>query len=182
MNTRQKNHATAFRLSLSALMAALGAVLMLSSNLIPVLTYVAPMLASLTLIPILTEFGKKYAWMTWGVTAGLALLLCADREAAFFYLFIGWYPILKPALDRISSRVTRILAKLALFTLVFVLLFVLLTFVMGLEDMKSEMLLSIVVYAMLVATMLLYDQVYERMALIYERRLRNKLFRNPQSR
>ena len=76
----------------------------------------------------------------------------------------------------------RILAKLALFTLVFVLLFVLLTFVMGLEDMKSEMLLSIVVYAMLVATMLLYDRVYERMALIYERRLRNRLFRNPQSR
>jgi len=48
--------------------------------------------------------------------------------------------------------------------------------------MKSEMLLSIVVYAMLVATMLLYDRVYERMALIYERRLRNRLFRNPQSR
>ena len=83
---RQKNHAMAFRLSLSSLMAALGTVLMLSSNLIPVLTYVAPMLASLTLIPILSEFGKKYAWMTWGVTALLALLLCADREAAFFYV------------------------------------------------------------------------------------------------
>lgn len=179
MNTRQKNHATAFRLSLSALMAALGTVLMLSSNLIPVLTYVAPMLASLTLIPILTEFGKKYAWMTWVVTAGLALLLCADREAAFFYLFIGWYPILKPKLDRIPSRPVRILSKLALFTAVFVLLFLLLTFVMGLEDMKSEMLLSIVVYAMLVATMLLFDRVYERMALLYERRLRNKLIRKP---
>ena len=115
---RQKNHAMAFRLSLSSLMAALGTVLMLSSNLIPVLTYVAPMLASLTLIPILTEFGKKYAWMTWGVTALLALLLCADREAAFFYLFIGWYPILKPILDRISSRTMRILTKLLLFTLV----------------------------------------------------------------
>ena len=136
-------------------MAALGVVIMLSGNLIPVLTYVAPMLASLTLIPILSEFGKKYAWMTWGVTALLALLLCADREAAFFYLFIGWYPILKPTLDRIASRAMRILAKLLLFTLVFVLLFVLLTFVMGLEDMKSEMLLSIVVYAMLVVTMLL---------------------------
>ena len=59
------------------------------------------------------------------------------------------------------------------------LLFVLLTFVMGLEDMKSEMLLSIVVYAMLVATMLMFDRVYERMALLYERRLRNKLIRKP---
>ncbi len=59
------------------------------------------------------------------------------------------------------------------------LLFLLLTFVMGLEDMKSEMLLSIVVYAMLVATMLMFDRVYERMALLYERRLRNKLIRKP---
>ena len=182
MNTRQQNHAMAFRLSLSALMAALGAVLMLSSNLIPVLTYVAPMLASMTLIPILSEFGKKYAWMTWAVTALLALLLCADREAAFFYLFIGWYPILKPALDRLPSRPLRVLAKLALFTLVFVLLFVLLTFVMGLEDMKSEMLLSIAVYAMLVVTMLLFDRVYERMTLLYERRLRDRLIRKTQGR
>ncbi len=82
-------------------------------------------------------------------------------------------------MDRIPSRPIRILSKLALFTLVFVLLFVLLTFVMGLEDMKSEMLLSIVVYAMLVATMLMFDRVYERMALLYERRLRNKLIRKP---
>ena len=75
-------------------------------------------------------------------------------------------------------RITLLILKMTGVTL----LFVLLTFVMGLEDMKSEMLLSIVVYAMLVATMLLYDRVYERMALIYERRLRNRLFRNPQSR
>ena len=82
---RQQNSALAFRISLSALMAALGVVIMLISNLIPVLTYVAPLTASLTLIPVLVEFGRKYAWMTWCVTAALALLLCADREAAFFY-------------------------------------------------------------------------------------------------
>ena len=62
------------------------------------------------------------------------------------------------------------------------LLFVLLTFVMGLEDMKSEMLLSIAVYAVLVATMLLFDRVYERMALLYEKRLRDRLIRKPRGR
>ena len=175
MDTRQKNHAMAFRLSLSALMAALGTVLMLSSNLIPVLTYVAPMLASLTLIPILTEFGKKYAWMTWGVTAGLALLLCADREAAFFYLFIGWYPILKPTLDRIPGKAFRFLVKLAAFTLDFLLLFLLLSFVLGLEDFRSEMLLSAAVYGMLVFSMLLFDKIYERAVILYAVRLRQKL-------
>ena len=174
---RQQNRNLAFRLSLSSLMAALGAAVMLSSSLIPVLTYVAPMLASLTLIPVLREFGSKTAWMTWGVTALLALLLCADREAAFFYLFIGWYPMLKPGLDRIPSKLLRVLAKLLLFTVIFTALFLLLTFMMGLEDMKSEMLLSIAVYGMLTVTMLLFDRVYGSMTVIYDRRLRDKLIR-----
>ena len=175
----KRNSGAAYRLALSALMAALGGAIMLCSNLIPILTYVSPMLASLTLIPVLVEFGRKYAWMTWAVTALLALLLCADREAAFFYLFVGYYPVLKPTLDRIPSKLFRFLAKLLLFTAAFLLLFVLLTFVMGLEDMKSEMLLSIVVYAVLVAVMLLFDRVYDKAAIIYVRRLRDKLIKNP---
>lgn len=174
---RQRNRDLAFRLSLSSLMAALGAAVMLSGNLIPVLTYVAPMLASLTLIPVLREFGQKNAWMTWGVTALLALLLCADREAAFFYLFIGHYPMLKPGLDRIPSKLLRVLAKLLLFTVIFTALFLLLTFLMGLEDMKSEMLLSAAVYGMLTVAMLLFDRVYGSMAVIYDRRLRDRLIR-----
>ena len=72
---------TSYEIAICALMAALAIVFMLLSSLIPVLTYVSPMLASLTLIPVLYEFGKKYAWMTWGVTTALALMLCADREA-----------------------------------------------------------------------------------------------------
>lgn len=174
---KQQNTRLAFRLSLSALMAALGTAIMLSSNLISVLTYVAPMLASLTLLPVLSDFGRKYAWMTWAVTAMLALLLCADREAAFFYLFVGYYPILKPTLDRIRTTPVRVFVKLILFTAMFLLLFLLLTFVMGLEDMKSEMILSAAVYAILVVAMLLFDRVYERATLIYERRLRGKLVR-----
>ena len=95
---------TAYRTSFCALMAALGAAFMLTGNLIPVLTYVSPMLAGMTLIPVLYEFGKKSAWMTWAVTAALAMMLCADREEAFFYLFTGFYPIIKPDLDRIVSE------------------------------------------------------------------------------
>ncbi len=167
----------AYRLSLSALMAALGAVIMLSSNLIPILSYAAPMLASLALLPVLCEFGKKYAWMTWGITALLALLLCSDREAAFFYLFLGYYPILKPAIDRLPGKALRLIVKLAVFAVAFLILFVLLTFVMGLEDMKSEMVLSIVVYAVLVVAMLFFDRVCERAKLLYELRIRKKLSR-----
>ena len=176
---KKETKKTSYTVAFCALMAALGTALMATGGLIPVATYCSPLLAGLLLLPVLVEFGAREGWMVWAVTAALSLILSPDKEAGSMYLFLGWYPILKPTLDRIPSRAMRILAKLLLFTLVFVLLFVLLTFVMGLEDMKSEMLLSIVVYAMLVGTMLLFDRVYERMRLLYERRLRNKLIRKP---
>ena len=177
VNTLSKQQSPAYRLALCAMMAAVAVVLMFSSSLIPILTYTAPILASLALLPVLSEFGRKYAWLTWGVAALLALLLCTDREAAFFFLFIGYYPIVKPALDRIPSKALRLCSKLALFTLVFSLLFILLTFVMGLEDMRNELLLSALVYFALIFIMLVYDRLYERLTILYQKKYRQKLIR-----
>lgn len=164
-------------LALCALMAALGTVIMLSSGVIPILTYASPLIAGLTLIPVLYEFGSKYAWMTWLVTALLSLMICADREAAFFYLFLGYYPIVKLRLDRIPSKTVRIAAKLGTVSAGICLLFLLLTFVLGLEDMKSELLLNIAVYGMLIGVMMIYDRTLDRMMLVYVKRLRDRLIR-----
>ena len=167
----------AFRLAFCALMAALGTAFMLSGNLVPVFTYVSPMLASLTLIPVLYEFGKKYAWMTWFVTAALSMMLCVDREEAFFFLLLGYYPIIKPSLDLIPTKAVRVLVKLLVFALAFSVMLIILAFVLGLEDIRGELWLSIAVYAMLTAMMLIFDRVYGRMALIYEKRMRSKLMK-----
>lgn len=172
-----KQQSPAYRLALCAMMAAVAVVLMLSSSLIPILTYTAPILSSLALLPILYEFGSKYAWLTWSVAALLAFLLCTDREAAFFFLFIGYYPIVKPVLDQIPTKTLRLCAKLALFTLVFSLLFVLLAFVMSLEDMRNELLLSALVYFALIFIMLVYDRLYERLSILYQKKYRQKLMR-----
>ena len=170
----------AYRIAFCALLAALGTAFMLSSNLIPVLTYVSPMLASLTLIPVLREFGKKYAWMTWAVTTVLALMLCADREAAFFYLFIGYYPIIKPSLDRIRSGPARILAKLAVFAAGITLMVLSLLFLVGMNDIREEMWWNTAFYMMMIAVMFLFDRTYALMTMLYEKRLRRVLMRNRQ--
>lgn len=158
-------------------MAALGTAFMLTGNLIPVLTYVSPMLAGLTLIPVLYEFGKKYAWMTWAVTAALSLMLCADREEAFFYLFIGFYPIIRPDLDRIRSRPLRFLAKLAVFAASTACMVLILLFVVGMNDIREEIWLSVLFYAMMLVVMFLYDRTCRVMTLVYEKRLRRLLIR-----
>ena len=171
------NRAPAFRLAFCAMMAALGAVFMLASSVIPVLTYVSPMLASVTLLPVLYEYGKKQAWMVWFVTAALSLLLCADREAAFFYLFFGYYPILKQRLDRIRPGVLCVLAKFAFFTAVFTVLLIVLAFILGVEDIRGELWLTIGVYASLIVMLLFFDRIYDRLTVLYGRVLRRQLFR-----
>jgi len=170
----------AYVIALCALFAALGAAVMLTGGLIPVMTYCSPLIAGLLLIPILTEFGSGRAWMTWAATALLALLLSADKEAAFFYLFLGCYPILKQRLDRLPGRILRFLVKLVYFAAALALMYGLLYFVLGLETVVNDlnaagMVLNIALYIALVAAMMIFDLAIRNVTLLYMRRLRPHL-------
>ena len=167
-------------IALCAVMAALGAAVMLTGGLIPILTYCSPLAAGLLLIPVIHEYGSGRAWMTWGVTALLALILCADKEAAFFYLFLGYYPIIKKVQDRVPQRALRLLLKLVLFAAALALMYGLLYFVLGLDSFVNDLnaagtVLNIAVYLGLVAAMMVFDMAIGNIAKLYVRRLRPRI-------
>ncbi len=175
-------HSPSFTIALCALLSALGAAVMTAGGLIPIATYCAPLLAGLLLLPVLYEFSRREAWMVWAVTAALSLMLSPDKEAGSMYLFLGWYPIAKPALDRIRPRLLGLLAKLLLFTAAFALMYALLLYVFQLaavlEDMQTLGLVSnLLLDAMLVVVMLLYDFLLGRLWPLYVYRLRPRLGR-----
>ena len=91
--------------------AALSVALLMLTGMIPALGYVGPMLASVILIPVFNNFGRRAAVLTYVVTALLILILGADKEAAFFYIFFGYYPAAKPLLDKIAPAFLRRLLK-----------------------------------------------------------------------
>lgn len=93
--------------------------------LVPVMTYAAPLLCSLLLLPLLMEFSASSGWMVWGVTSILTLLLGADKEAAFFYLFIGWYPLIKLPLENRMKKAS-LPVKTAVFTLALTIMYLIL--------------------------------------------------------
>lgn len=178
MMSRNKN--AAYVIALCALLAALGTAVMLASGLIPVLTYCSPIAAGLLLIPVLCEFGRKQAWMTWAVTAALSLLICADKEAAFFYLFLGFYPILRLSMDRIPGKALRFICKLAFFALALGLMYGLLLFVLRLDAVAADLgalstAANIVMYLVLVAVMMIFDRAIVGMTRLYQNRLRPRL-------
>lgn len=93
-------HTEARRIALGGMLAALAAVIMGMGGLIPVATYVVPMLCMFLLQFVLKSCGKRIAWAWYGAVAILGLLLCPDKEAAAVFTALGYYPIVKPRLDK----------------------------------------------------------------------------------
>lgn len=98
MNQRRKTPASV--MALGGVMAALAVVIMSLGGLIPVATYVSPMLCAVLLQLVLNACGKRIAWAWYGAVALLSVLLSPDKEAAAVFVFLGYYPIVKPRLDR----------------------------------------------------------------------------------
>lgn len=92
------------QIALGGIMAALAITIMSMGGLIPVATYVCPMLCMLILSFVLQLCGGRIAWAWYGAVAILGLLMGPDKEAAAVFLFLGYYPILKPRMDRMKLQ------------------------------------------------------------------------------
>ena len=76
-------------IALGGVTAALGLVIMCMGGLIPVATYVCPMLCAIILSFILHLCGSRIAGAWYGVVAILSILLGPDKEAAAIFLALG---------------------------------------------------------------------------------------------
>ena len=168
------------RVAFSGMAVGLSVVLMMMGGLLPVAVYIIPLLCGLVLLPISVEFGKATAWATFAATAILAMMLDFDKEAAFFYLFIGYYPIIKWQLDKIRRRPLRIAVKLALFTVSIIVMYLLLSLLFPMAQFMQEFheMGTLLLIGMLVVydiSMLLYDRLLMAALMIYANRIRPKL-------
>lgn len=162
--------------------AALGTVLLLLGGLIPGATYCAPVLGMLPLLPALAEYGWRPALGVYGVTAVLALLLTPDKELAGVYLFLGYYPVLRPVLERLRSRLVRLVCKLAVFNAAVLALYFLLLRILGLDMLETEFAeYSTPFLAALLGggnlVFLLLDRALGQLMLLWRYRLRRLFFR-----
>ena len=90
--------------ALGGVLAALAVVIMSLGTIVPVATYVCPMLCAIALQVVLKACGERIAWAWYGAVAILSLLMAPDKEAAAVFVFLGYYPIVKPRLDKTRFR------------------------------------------------------------------------------
>ena len=126
---------SARRMALGGVMAALAVVIMCLGGMIPVATYVCPMLCMLLLQFVLHSCGSRTAWAWYGAVVLLSLLLGPDKEAAAVFVFLGYYPIIRPALEK-----TRLkwLWKGLLFNTAILTMYWMLMHLMGMEALTEE--------------------------------------------
>ena len=125
----------ASRIALGGVLAALAVVIMSMGTLIPVATYVCPMLCAILLQVVLRSCGPRIAWAWYGAVAILSLLLAPDKEAAAVFVFLGCYPIVKPRLDCTKAKW---LWKWLLFNGATLMLYGLLIHLLGMEQVAAE--------------------------------------------
>ena len=148
-------------MALGGMLAALAVVIMSMGTLIPVATYVCPMICCLILQLILKICGKKIAWSWYGAVSILSLLMAPDKEAAAVFLALGYYPILKPKFDR--KRGKRFW-KLLFFNAVTLVTYWLLMHIFGFDQITAEfsemgLLLTVVMLLLGNVTFFLLDKL-----------------------
>lgn len=122
-------------MALGGVLAALAVVIMSLGGLIPTATFVCPMICCIILEMVRRLCGVRVAWAWYGAVAILGLLMGPDKEAAAVFVFLGYYPILKPVFDR--SRLS-VLWKLLFFNAVILAMYWLLMNLFGMAELAED--------------------------------------------
>ena len=128
-------HNGAKAIALGGVMAALAVVIMCMGGMIPVATYVCPAICAILLAVVLRYTGRRIAWSWYAAVSVLSLLLGPDKEAAAVFVFLGYYPIIKPWVD---GRKAPFLWKLMIFNLSIGILYTLLLYLFRLEQVVRD--------------------------------------------
>ena len=157
------------KLTTSALLAALGVLVLLFSSLLP--TMALPFAAFAGLLPaaVVLHCGLGWGLGSAVVTATLALLLLPNKTGAVWYaVFFGHYPVVKSLLERISKQILCWLAKLGVFAVCTAALYFLLRgfFFAALPEQALWILLPA-----LTVGFILYDIAFSALVSVYSRRI-----------
>lgn len=154
--------------SFGGMMAAIALVIMNLVGIIPVATFVCPMLCMMILTLVLRFCGHRIGLAWYGAVAILSVLLAPDKEAAAIFVFLGYYPLLKPGFDKLRGGV---LLKLVFFNLVILLMYWLLINLFGLAQVAQEyreLGIAMTAVTLLMGNMIFYllDKILGRIAIM----------------
>lgn len=171
---KHRKPSNTLRLTVSAMLAAVGVIVLSVGSLFETLDLSAAAMASFFCIYAVIEIGGSSPWMVWIATSVLGLLLLPQKSPAAFYLILGCYPILKEWLEKKPSRI-----HLALKALVFAVMLLPVWLVLRLffpsEVVGHSPWLTVAFFLLGYLTMWIYDYALTKIITFYLIRLRPRL-------
>ena len=153
--------------ALGGMMAALAVVIMSLGGMIPLSTFICPMLCILLLQFVLESCGSRIGWAWYGAVAFLSMMFGPDKEAVAVFVFLGYYPIIKPWFDGLKWVKT---AKLVFFNAVILLMYWILMRFLGIDHIVQEY--QELGFGMTVVTLILGNWIFLLLDLILGRKWR----------
>lgn len=182
-NSRKEKSMRTKRVAVCGMMVALGVIILYMGSLIEVLDISMAAIASLLCIIAVIEYGRVYAWMVFGATALVAMLLLPEKFTPSLYaLLIGYYPILKELIERIGKKslfpkksyaVLRWAIKMLFFNCAFLAFALVAIYLLALPESAKWMKITMFVLANI--TFVIYDVALTRLISTYIFRLRSRL-------
>ena len=155
--------------ALGGVLAALAVVVMAMGGMIPVATFACPVICMFLLKTVRNLCGDRMAWAWYGAVAILCALLAPDKEAAAVFVFLGYYPILKPRLD--GCKLSW-LWKVLLFNVAIFAMYGLLIHLLGMAQIAREY--GEMGFWMTLVTLLLGNATFVLLDIVLGRKLRVK--------
>ncbi len=153
------------KLAFSAILSALGVVLLYLGSVITVLDLTAVALGSLLIMLAVMEVGGIYPYLIWLVTGVLSLLLLPDKFGALVYFcFGGIYPILKALYERLHPVLAWIV-KLSTFNTMLMLIILMARYIIGIKD--TDFSFTLPLFALCNFTFVVYDIATTHLVTIY---------------
>ena len=161
------------QLTVCAMFAALGVILLYLGSLVEVVDISMAVIASLFCVLAVIEYGKGAPWMVFLVTALLSLLLLPNKSAAVYYtFFFGFYPILKAYFERLD-RVRSWICKEAVFNVCLAVI-ILLVKLLLMPGVSIPFMMYVIIVIMCEGVFILYDIALTRLITFYMYRLRHR--------
>lgn len=123
------------RIALGGMLAAVAVVIMSLGGLIPVATYVCPMLCCMTQFLVLRFCGKRLAWTWYVVVCFLSMMLGPDKEAVIVFIALGCYPMLKPYFEKFRMAAAL---KIVYFNVAILTAYLFMIYLLGMENVAAE--------------------------------------------
>ncbi len=106
------------KIATCGVLCALAVVIMLIGSLLWVGIYAAPLLSIWLLLPILSLYGRRASFTAYAAVALISMMILPDRELALFYCCFGWWPSVRPFVQKIKSKGLRLAAKIVIYLVV----------------------------------------------------------------